>query len=143
MITADELVISARSLCGVPWKHRGRSINGLDCIGMVLLAARKAGLDLHLQTGVRDRRDYSRRAQPEMLDIVRRACTQIERPEHGALLLFQFEGDEHPRHFGIFTNAATLIHAECRTRKRVIEHGYRAQWIRWTASSWRLPGVEY
>jgi cell wall-associated NlpC family hydrolase len=36
----------ARTLLGVPWRHMGRSTAGLDCIGLVWLAARQAGVAL-------------------------------------------------------------------------------------------------
>jgi hypothetical protein len=35
---------AARAYLGVPWRHLGRSREGLDCIGLVLLAARDCGL---------------------------------------------------------------------------------------------------
>jgi cell wall-associated NlpC family hydrolase len=36
---------AARAYLGVPWRHLGRSREGLDCIGLVLLAARDCGID--------------------------------------------------------------------------------------------------
>jgi hypothetical protein len=40
-VTLDE---AARAWLGVPWRHLGRSREGLDCIGLVLLAARECGI---------------------------------------------------------------------------------------------------
>lgn len=34
----------ARALVGVPWRHMGRSAAGVDCIGLVWLAANRAGV---------------------------------------------------------------------------------------------------
>jgi cell wall-associated NlpC family hydrolase len=45
-MTRAQLVNRARDYLGVPWRHLGRSRAGVDCIGLVLLAARDAGLDL-------------------------------------------------------------------------------------------------
>ncbi len=36
----------ARALVGVRWRHMGRDENGLDCIGLVLVAAARAGVSL-------------------------------------------------------------------------------------------------
>jgi cell wall-associated NlpC family hydrolase len=36
----------ARALLGVPWRHLGRSVSGVDCIGLVLVAAARAGVVL-------------------------------------------------------------------------------------------------
>lgn len=41
------LVEAARGYLGVPWRHLGRSREGLDCIGLVLLAARDCGIAVH------------------------------------------------------------------------------------------------
>ncbi len=46
MTTGAELVEAARSLIGVPWRHMGRNRQRLDCVGLVLIAARAAGLPL-------------------------------------------------------------------------------------------------
>ena len=35
---------AARQYVGVPWRHLGRSREGIDCIGLVLLAARDCGI---------------------------------------------------------------------------------------------------
>lgn len=40
-MTLDE---AARAYLGVPWRHLGRSREGIDCIGLVLLAARACGI---------------------------------------------------------------------------------------------------
>lgn len=40
------LVEGARTLLGARWRHRGRKPWAVDCIGLVLLAARAAGLQV-------------------------------------------------------------------------------------------------
>src|SRR3954469_20730264 len=44
MTTAAEFIAAGRAYLGTPWHHQGRSVAGVDCIGLVLLAARDAGL---------------------------------------------------------------------------------------------------
>ena len=143
MIEASALVKEARALIGTPWRHQGRSKRGVDCIGLVLLAAENAGLDLIKVSGVDAPRVYSRNADPKLYELVHRACTQTSALVPGCLLFFRFDSDRHPRHFGIYTDEGTVIHAESRLRRQVIEHGRRAQWSRWTHSLWLLPGVRY
>lgn len=142
MISADEFVNAARQLVGTPWRHRGRSFDGVDCIGLVMLAGKLAGVDLFALCGIHDRA-YSRRPQRELFALVERHCRRTQVLHPGCLLLFRFPGDEYARHFGIYTDAGTMIHAECKTRKAVIEHGYRSQWVSWTHSRWLIPGLEY
>ena len=143
MISADQLVIEARKLVGVPWMHRGRTMRGVDCIGLIALAARNAGGDVFAACGVKDRRDYDRQASPLMLEMISAHCTRIEQPIPGSLLFFKFDREKLPRHVGIYTHEGNVIHAECRLRRQVIEHGWRVRWVGWTFGVWKLPGVRY
>lgn len=52
-----EILAQARGLIGTPWRHLGRTETGLDCIGLVLVAAARAGLVL------RDPAPYPRHPQ--------------------------------------------------------------------------------
>lgn len=142
-IPADALIREARALCGVPWIHQGRTRLGVDCIGLIVLAARNAGIDIFRHCGIPQPRTYSRKPSAELFALVERHCRRIDSPTPGCLLFFRFVSDRHPRHFGLFTDTGTVIHAEAKVRCRVIEHGYRAQWLRWTDSVWLLPGIDY
>lgn len=143
MITAQRLIDEARLLVGTPWQHQGRTRFGVDCIGFIDLACRNGGLDLAQYCGIRDDRNYGRSPDPVLLARVERFCTRIERLTPGCLLFFQFPGDRLPRHFGLYTERDTVIHGESKIRRQVVEHGYRAHWVRWTHSMWLLPGVKY
>lgn len=142
-ITASALIAEARRLCGTPYRHQGRSASGVDCIGLVVLAARNAGVDLFAECGIDDLRNYGRRPEKELFSVVERFCTPTPVAVPGCLVLIQFPGEKFPRHFALVTEADTLIHAEGLTRQQVIEHGYRAHWLRWTQSRWKLPAVTY
>lgn len=141
--TASALVAAARELCGTPWIHQGRTSKGVDCIGLVSLAARNAGLDIFKFCGIKEPRNYQREPDPKLFELVNQCCERISQPVPGSLLFFKFKRDLYPRHFGIFTEAGTVIHAESKARRCVIEHGYRAHWLTWTHSVWKLPGVRY
>lgn len=141
-ISAYSLVASARALVGTRWRHRGRTADGVDCIGMVTLSMANAGMNPVERFGFLDTRDYSREANPELLRQVEQYCTRISAIVPGALVLFQFPNDSFPRHFGIYTHEGTIIHANVRMAK-VVEHGYRMHWPKWTHSLWKLPGVNY
>ena len=41
-----QLVDAARGYLGVKWRHRGRSIHGVDCAGLGVLAYRDCGVEL-------------------------------------------------------------------------------------------------
>lgn len=141
-VTRDAVIEQARHLVGVPFMHQGRSIHGVDCIGVMTLAVTNAGLDPEAVTGLKDTRDYDRMTTSEMLDKMSRVCERVRESEPGCLVLFRFPLERHPQHFGILTKEGTVIHADIKQGK-VVEHGYRGQWLRWTHSFWRIPGVTY
>ncbi len=136
------IIEEARRLVGVPFVHQGRSVNGVDCIGAIALAAKNAGLDPEQATGLKDARDYGRAATSELLDKVSRSCTRVRQCEPGLLVLFRFPQERDPQHFAILTERNTVVHADAK-QGRVVEHGYRGLWVRWTHSLWRIPGVMY
>ena len=142
LVTAAQLINEARGLVGVPWIHQGRGMKGVDCIGFISLAFHRAGIDLPVILGVKDRRDYTRDPSPALVMLVEKHCERVSAPVPGSLILFQFNTEAHPRHFAIYTYDRTIIHA-CAKHGSVIEHGYRGHWVRWTNSIWRLPAVSY
>lgn len=141
MITPDALIVQARALVGVPWRHQGRTTVGVDCIGLISLSMSSAGVDLQKLLGIQDRRTYGRSAHPELLKMVRDCCESIRQPIDGCLLVMKFPGERYPQHFGIYANG-NIIHADSR-QGQVIEHGYRGIWKRSEHSLWKIPGVNY
>lgn len=56
------ILATARGLLGTPWRHMGRSEAGLDCIGLVWLAAYRAGVMLpHPPPYTREPQDHALR----------------------------------------------------------------------------------
>lgn len=83
-MTPEGLVAAARGWCGVPWRHLGRDRGGVDCIGLVLVAAREAGRDLP------DPAPYERAPQgTRLLDGIAALCRRVAEPRPGDVLLFR------------------------------------------------------
>jgi cell wall-associated NlpC family hydrolase len=141
-VSTQSLISQVRLLVGVPFVHQGRSVHGVDCIGAIALAAINAGLDPEAATGLKDTRDYGRSATPQLLAMVSRSCTRVRQAEAGLLILFRFPDERDPQHFAILTDRRTVVHADAK-QGRVVEHGYRGLWLKWTHSLWRIPGVAY
>lgn len=141
MITNSELVLQARELVGVPWRHQGRATWGVDCIGLISLSFQKAGFDWAKIIGVVDKCDYGRNAQPELLRLVREHCEHLWRPIDGCLIVIRFPQEKYPRHFGIYAQG-NIIHADARVGQ-VVEHSYGGVWKRCEHSLWKIPGVLY
>lgn len=141
-VPAQAVIDAARSLIDVPYRHQGRTRQGLDCIGLPAFAAKQAGADIFNLAGVEDRPDYSRSASPFLLQTVMRACKRVSEPVPGALMLFRWLSVPHPHHCAIYTDHGTMIHAMLRLR-RVREHAYDQPWTNRLDSLWLLPGVIY
>lgn len=121
---STRFVDEALDLVGTPFHHQGRTDDGVDCLGLIVLAARRAGV-----TGVEDHvPDYVRRPDPEVLRLglnkrMRRVSWRDRR--NGDVLLMK-EGDLSA-HLGILEvdppdhGREYIIHAYAKARKVIRE----------------------
>ena len=78
------IVTAARQYLGTPWRHLGRTDRGVDCIGLVILAAQRIGID------VADPAPYDRAPQgTRLLRGIERHALRVGTPEPGDVLLFR------------------------------------------------------
>lgn len=129
---ADLLVSAARSCLGTRFRHQGRSAaHGVDCVGLIIIAARQAGFRAHDMLG------YGRQPQPEDFNryIRKNGLLEVVRPRAGDVGLFDF--GHGPQHAALFT-ARGIIHAYAPARK-VIEHGFQAPWPQRLCGLYRFP----
>lgn len=139
-VTADDVVRAARAYLGVRWVHQGRSVRGLDCIGLVMRVARDLALS-DFET-----RDYGRIPDGRRLrEGMREHCIELPagtEPAHGMVALMSFEAD--PQHLAIVADyvhgGCSLVHALALER-RVVEHRLDQVWANRIVALYRLPGV--
>lgn len=115
------LVEAARSYAGVPWRHQGRSRLGLDCAGLIVLAARDCGIEL------KDVFGYGRHPWKDGLENALRAnFTSVpkEQMQPGHVLLFRIT--RLPQHLAIATDKG-MIHSHSGS-PGVVEHGMDRFW---------------
>jgi cell wall-associated NlpC family hydrolase len=113
MTALSALIAAARRYLGVPFRHAGRTDQGVDCVGLILAAARDAGLF-----------DYRPRSYPR--GDASRLTAEIERfaeavagpPEPGDLLLLSVKGEL--THVALVSERGTILHAHERLG-RVVE----------------------
>jgi len=116
-VTLDE---AARAYLGVPWRHLGRSREGLDCIGLVLFAARDCGI------AADDPAPYPREPSSQLLrEQLARYLDEVSvaNPRPGDVLLFNL--GLYAGHIGIAGvhpdyRCLSVIHAYA-PRRRVVE----------------------
>ena len=129
MTAAEAFVAGARELVGTRWRHRGRKPWAVDCVGLIVLAGRKAGLTAADVFG------YGREPWE---DTLRKGCRErwgepvpLADARPGDIAIFRF-GKGEPSHIGILGDhplgGLSLIHAhnlngvcECRLAGTYLE----------------------
>ena len=131
-LTAQEraaLVAAARSFRGVRFRHVGRSVNGLDCLGLVVASFRAIGYEME------DKTSYSR--SPEGEQIREAAFAHFGAPiprsdaAPGDVVLMQWH--QRPQHVAILGEypfgGLSVIHSDSMFGE-VTEHRLAAPWDR-------------
>ena len=114
----DALIEAARSYLGVPFRHAGRDRNGVDCVGLILAAARESGMFDYQPRG------YARGDSSRLVAEVERFAVEVEtEPEAGCLLLLECRGEV--THCALVSERDTILHADER-RGRVVEQRLQA-----------------
>lgn len=109
---SEVFVNAARSLVGAKWRHRGRQPHAVDCIGLLVVSGRLAGLY------VEDEKGYGREPWEDRLrkGLARRFGPELppSSAQAGDVALIRWAKGE-PSHTGIIANhpdgGLSLIHA--------------------------------
>lgn len=134
---ADEV----EKLHGVRYVLQGRNDNGLDCIGLVIYAMNRCGLN------PQSRRDYTIGNENYSHDFVRytsMSCDRIEtldELERGDIILFSGAIGQGAKHCGVYTSDGKHGKIFTHTTKpltKVVEELLDARWRRLTHSIWRI-----
>lgn len=138
-----ELIQAARSYVGVPFRHRGRDRNGIDCGGLIIAALRDLGYDPPDMTiygrepgkdGLKDYLDHA-------IGRGARVGMRYAMPGDVALIAFTADVPQHvaivARHPTAKNGSLSLIHAYGEVGK-VVEHGYDLAWRRRTRFLYRF-----
>lgn len=124
----DAVIAEARGYVGCRWRHRGRTRFGVDCIGVVVLSYRAAGIQM------RDRVDYGREPWNDGLDREMREHfgDPVDDTQPGDVVTMRGLGQPEPGHVGIIAQHGgylTLIHSyNATSNTRVIEHIVDDEW---------------
>lgn len=127
-LTDDErraFISAARARIGTPFRHRGRTATGLDCIGLLVVALHAAG-----RVPV-DRRTYGRQPDRDRLrETVREHFgPPVSDMRPGDIVLMRWS--DRPQHVAIVGDYAhgglSLIHSD-NAFGAVTEHRYAAPW---------------
>lgn len=138
-MTRDSFVAAARAQKGVRFQHQGRLPGvGLDCAGLVIVAAKAAGIEL------KDNTTYGHRPPADLLMslVLENGMTPVRRVDirPGDLVVLTF--DNNPQHIAIVSEvpeggSPRIIHANAKMRK-VVEHSLVGDWRDRIAHVWRF-----
>lgn len=139
-MTPDDIVAAARATLGVPFVHQGRTLRGLDCVGVALHVANVLGV------GYVDVEGYPKRPSQGHLEATFEAHVASgvllrvnkEGMARGDFLLMKFKTD--PQHVALWTGD-TLIHSYANVGK-VVEHRMDDEWAARIVRVYRFAGVE-
>lgn len=145
MKKVDTLIACARQLIGVQFAHQGRTSEGLDCLGLLLLAAKNAGIVMNgVSPDTLDVPHYGMRPDAQLLKqkldtYLIPVATQAQRA--GDVVLLKIDG--LPQHLALLTDYPMqgelgMVHAYAPARA-VVEHRYDAHWRKQTYYTYRLP----
>lgn len=132
-------IACARSMVGTPFKHRGRTANGLDCVGLVAYALADVG------RAVADRKGYGRDPVKDGLRdvLIAHFGEPAEGMQAGDVVLMRWHregGTDLFNHVGIVGDyphgGFSLIHA-LRQNDHVVEHRIDDRWQRRIVEAYR------
>lgn len=142
----ENLVAEARALVGTPFFHAGREPGiGIDCVGVILVPARKLGLTHYRPPNYGPEFDRAllvncvaenleRIDIPWLLEDYR--ARGVPKALAGDVLLFALNGQ--PAHLAYATGEGTMIHAHQKPNS-VVEETLGEFWCDRLVSVWRWP----
>ena len=127
------IIEEARKWIGVRWRHQGRSIHGVDCVGLLVKVAQNCKLTDY------DYVTYQRMPKRRMLleYFTHAQCTEKQNREVGDILLLNM--GPYPCHCAIYCGD-TIIHAFA-PRKQVIEEPLIEFYEKRLSYVYSFPGV--
>ena len=144
-----EIVAEARRYLGVPFRHQGRAMSGIDCAGLVEVVGIALG-DPEVTKLAPKIRGYSR--MPQEAEMQRLMAISLRRKPTGALQLgdiiqtIDHAGYRKVCHMGIVTGlngGIGLIHAYNRVSyEKVVEHTFDPEWAAKISSVFEYHSVE-
>lgn len=129
MTTPDNVIAVLQTWIGVPWRHQGRTRFGIDCAGLIAIAAieivGKEYVEQH------DITNYARVPnQYDLVDKLELFCDRIDVTELKKGDIVAISDGPYPCHLGFISeryNSLYMIHSSARVRK-VVEEPFSEFW---------------
>ena len=132
----EDLVNAALDMLDTPFHAQGRAPGvGLDCIGLIVCAAKQAGFEPE------DRAAYPMRPDGTLKPSLEKQLIRVTgNPQSGDVLLMAFDGNE-PHHVAMYIGNNMIVHAYAQVRKVSLQT-YSKYWKDKVKAIYRFPEVE-
>ena len=139
-MTVDDLLASARTAIGTPFRHQGRTLRGMDCVGLLIHACSENGVVPH------DVEGYPPLPSKGLLEATFDAHVEsgmllrlpVDDLRPGNFLMMRF--GREPQHLAICAGD-TIIHAY-ETVGQCCEHRLSSTWEARIVRVYRFRGVQ-
>lgn len=111
-ITPDRIIIESRKFLNVGFCHRGRSILGLDCLGLVIVSFKKCGIIIPSDDGLAYNPQWWRGKEERLHNhLLKYDFEEVLFPKRGDVITFKIFGLNFPAHHcGIYLSEDCMIH---------------------------------
>lgn len=137
LVELDEKYITQMFL-GVPYKHKGRDLNGLDCYGLVILLYRERGYEV-LDIEADYDEDWRWKGKDYFIENYHKQWIKLDRPKYLDTVLFK-NNKGVAIHGGICLNNGRFIHT-CKAGT-VISRWTDPIWLQKIEGFYRLKNVD-
>lgn len=140
--TRDDIIAAAREYIGTPFRHQGRTKSGIDCVGLIILAAKARGL----AEADFDFNGYARRP-PHGLAFIELFKSKLQQKSNmdvapGDVVIFK--ESRFPCHCGITAwkdGVLSMIHAYAPYKMVVEDYFVQGGWPEKHVATFAFPGV--
>lgn len=140
MVTRNDIVEEARTWIGTRWRHQGRTREGVDCAGLVIMVGKDLGLTEYDYTAYRRRPDHTKFIEYFLAGGGIRVPIKDVQP--GNMLLFTEYA--YPCHTSIVSEQNGVLHIihSHLPRKKVVEEPLIEPWLSKRVAAFAYPGTE-
>jgi cell wall-associated NlpC family hydrolase len=121
MVLAARALVTANNGAAVPFRHQGRTLRGMDCIGALVWAVRAAGLEVDDRTDYGHMPSASRKLAQSLTEHFGEPVLRRAKPEDlqvGDLLAMAWgvAGDAHVGIVGDHKHGVSIIHSHANAK---------------------------